>query len=769
MRLFSFTLLLLISFGILSQNESINWVFGAHTGLKFSSGSPVSLNGFALNLNGTNGPACISDTQGSLMFYSNGDTVWNASNLILSNGTGLSGSSSGSQSKLVLKKPQSNSVYYFFYINASPGSPGLYYSIIDMSLAGGSGSVTAKNVPLYTGQVMSAITGCRHCNGSDYWLVMHELSNNTFRSFVLSNTGINTTPVVSSIGTNTLYGGASMKLNAQGTKLGLINSIPPTGLSVNFFDFNRSTGTILNFNSFGNTFTGGGSQGCEFSPDGSKFYFAEQGAPKIHQLNLCASNTTAIVATDFTITASGIPFSFKLAPNGKIYITNTAFQSKLGVINFPNQAGASMSYIDQGLDISPQVSGWCLPNFISSQTGELIQFNQGLACLSTQFTALSSSNASLTSCWSTGNPVIGVLWNFGDPLSGPLNTSTLSAPSHTFSAFGTYTVKLAMSYSSCAADTMQQVISIVQASANVLTSSVACNSMASASVQVLGGSGNYSYTWTPSAQNGSVAYALSGGVYTLSVQDASFNCSQNFSTSINVPTLNIIAVVQSTPYCGFSNANVSVFNGSGNYSYQWLPGNQNSPSLNNLSAGNYTVLVFDPLNNCNLSSSLQVVPLALPVLSLSPSASICPGQSHTLTVAGADLYLWSTGSSSASIVVNPMSTSYYSVSGTLSSSGCSVSKTLTLTVVPCLAIVEHRNIQNEPQVYPNPCSGWIWVNTLTDQKMTLFNVTGNLVFETTLKAGSSQLNLEVFPEGLYFLHLSAPGNRQVFRIIKARN
>jgi len=33
-------------------------------------------------------------------------------------------------------------------------------------------------------------------------------------------------------------------------------------------------------------------------------------------------------------------------------------------------------------------------------------------------------------------------WNFGDPLSGPANTSTEERPSHTFTAPGTYTVKL---------------------------------------------------------------------------------------------------------------------------------------------------------------------------------------------------------------------------------------------------------------------------------------------------------------------------------------
>ncbi|HQQ95229.1 MAG TPA: T9SS type A sorting domain-containing protein [Bacteroidia bacterium] len=716
-----------------------------------------------MNLSAASQPVCISNGGGSLLFYFHKDTIWNSQHLVMANGTGIAANVGGPTTKLALKKPGSNNEYYLFYLSYSTPQ-GLYFSIIDMGLAAGMGSVTAKNVPLYSGNFLTAISGVKHCNGQDFWLIMHEQNNNVFRSFLLSATGINSTAVVSTSGPTFTYSSSSMKINPQGTKLGLLNTTPPTTVSANFFDVDRSTGSVSNF-FLGNTFGGNSQNGCEFSPDGSKFYFTELTLPqKVHQLNLCAGSASAVAASDYTLPGGGIGLS--RASNGKIYYTRPG-TSFLGVINNPNTLGTGMNLTDQGINMLPNDPGMYLPYFISSQTKEQFKSIQGLGCLTSLFNPPSVSNFSLASCWSSGNMVTGLIWNFGDPSSGPLNSSTLSAPSHTFSAFGTYTIKLVMSYSSCAADTMQQVISIVQASANVLTSSVACNSMASASVQVLGGSGNYSYTWTPSAQNGSVAYALSGGVYTLSVQDASFNCSQNFSTSINVPTLNIIAVVQSTPYCGFSNANVSVFNGSGNYSYQWLPGNQNSPSLNNLSAGNYTVLVFDPLNNCNLSSSLQVVPLALPVLSLSPSASICPGQSHTLTVAGADLYLWNTGSVSSSIVVSPVSTSYYSVSGTLSATGCSASKTTTIAVVPCVAIDELTMLQETSTIYPNPCTDWIYVHITTDMRLKLFNPLGKLVLETMLKSGQTQLNLEAFPQGLYLLTLNTVSDhKQVFRISK---
>ena len=42
------------------------------------------------------------------------------------------------------------------------------------------------------------------------------------------------------------------------------------------------------------------------------------------------------------------------------------------------------------------------------------------------------------------NPVPTFFWDFGDPLSGPANTSTLQAPSHTFTDTGVYVVKLVL-------------------------------------------------------------------------------------------------------------------------------------------------------------------------------------------------------------------------------------------------------------------------------------------------------------------------------------
>ncbi len=72
---------------------------------------------------------------------------------------------------------------------------------------------------------------------------------------------------------------------------------------------------------------------------------------------------------------------------------------------------------------------------------------------STQFTDQTSLNG--------GNSLTQRAWNFGDPASGVLNTSTLTNPSHNFALPGTYTVTLSTINGNGCMDTVQKNVLIV--------------------------------------------------------------------------------------------------------------------------------------------------------------------------------------------------------------------------------------------------------------------------------------------------------------------
>jgi hypothetical protein len=102
-----------------AQHEADKWYFGTLGGLDFSSGSPVAITG---SLNSPEGTASVSTAAGTLLFYTDGVSVWDTTDATMPNGTGLMGDVSTTQAALVVPSPSSSSQYYLFTLAAVGGS-----------------------------------------------------------------------------------------------------------------------------------------------------------------------------------------------------------------------------------------------------------------------------------------------------------------------------------------------------------------------------------------------------------------------------------------------------------------------------------------------------------------------------------------------------------------------------------------------------------------------------------------------------------------------
>ncbi len=449
-------LMTLLSSNINGQNETSKWYFGKYAGLDFMNSPPTALTHTMVNA--TEGCASIADASGNLLFYTEGTTIWNQQQVVMANGGGLLGNQSTAQSALIVKQPGSASIYFVFTLDAQGMSNGLRYSVVDMSLAAGMGSVTTKNIQLYT-PCMEQLTGVRHCNGSDIWVVSHRFNSNNFVSYLVTSGGINTTAVTSAVG-NTLsaFGQGVIKVSPNGKKLGLtfLNGNPS---KVDLFDFDNSTGMVSNPLSL---LSGAGNMyGCEFSPDGSKFYAGSINPGALYQWDLCAGSPAAIQNSSLTISSGTSVQSLQNARDGKIYCARNGLQS-LGIINNPNVSGTGCNFVSAGLSTPTGTVYWGLPNFICSYFKEVKPFtytvNPQISCLTASFSAPSSSTVN-GSCSSVNSPASSYLWYFGEPSSGANNTSTLTNPIHNFIAAGSYSVKL-IQYSPCSSDTTWQTLVI---------------------------------------------------------------------------------------------------------------------------------------------------------------------------------------------------------------------------------------------------------------------------------------------------------------------
>ena len=212
-----------------SQKEANIWYFGKNAGLDFNSGSPVALTNGRLDTD--EGCATISNSNGQLLFYTDGITVYNKNHVIMQNGSGLLGHRSSAQSATIVPKPGSNNLFYIFTTDNEHDPNGFRYSIVDLLLDNGNGAITTdKNVLVYTPTIENlGIT--KHGNGQDFWIVTHGWDNNSFIAYQSTATGLNLTPVVTNIG-QVITGGptdfvaaGTIKISPSGSKLAFTSVI----------------------------------------------------------------------------------------------------------------------------------------------------------------------------------------------------------------------------------------------------------------------------------------------------------------------------------------------------------------------------------------------------------------------------------------------------------------------------------------------------------------------------------------------------------------
>jgi WD40 repeat protein len=284
---FFITIILLVNF-CFSQGEANNWYFGQNAAITFNGGAPVGLTNSAMV--SFEGCSTISDSNGNLLFYSDGISVWNRNHTIMPNGTGLLGDPSSTQSGIVVPHPGNSDLFYLFSLDEVGLPNGLRYSIVDMSLDNGFGDVTSsKNVLLHTPST-EKITAITHANGNDIWVVTHKYLTNEFFTYLIDNTGINSTPLITALGfrpitTSDAIG--SIKISPDGRKIAVVYG--NEGL-VEIFDFDTSTGLISNLiqiPGFRTSISPTLVYGVEFSPNGDHF--------SLRQAPNTASNKRAVL------------------------------------------------------------------------------------------------------------------------------------------------------------------------------------------------------------------------------------------------------------------------------------------------------------------------------------------------------------------------------------------------------------------------------------------------------------------------------------------
>ncbi len=361
---------------VLSQKEAYNWNFGENAGLTFNTSdlNPVPISS---SISSEEGCASMSDASGKLLFYSDGETVWNRNHLPMRNGLGLSGNNNATQSVIIIPKPNTPNIYYVITNDYNLGINGCRYSEVDMNSDGGFGDVLTPKNKLIFSNPTEKITATRHSNGTDWWIIMHEWDSDVFRVYQLTSTGITLNHVASIIGSihngNLSNKKGQIKASQNGTKIALVI---PNLATVELFDFDNSKGILQNCVTLKSSVFND-AYGVEFSSSGSYIYITKSEIPSaILQFNLKTWSASGILNTQSLIAESQEYRDFQalqLAPDNKIYVArpNKLFLSR---INNPDISGKNCNYIDSAVYLTGKLSRQGLPNFYSR---ELIKLNLG--------------------------------------------------------------------------------------------------------------------------------------------------------------------------------------------------------------------------------------------------------------------------------------------------------------------------------------------------------------------------------------------------------
>lgn len=357
-----------------------NWVFGNGAGLDFSSSTPVPLSGFQINT--AEGCASISDAAGTLLFYTDGQTVWDNAGTVRA--TGLMGNASSTQSAIIVPDPGNDKRYYVFTADGASGG-NQHVNGIRLDLSAPVWTVTQLSTlltmpPTAGFSSTEKITAIQHANCVDYWVgtIVQKSPVDVasgpafFRLFLVTAAGVQSLPDV----------GLGVDIGDLGYMKG-----SPDGKRLAIADFENRVVLVYNFDSATGavsasvtipvppvaSFPTGHPRvpyGVEFSPNSSVLYYSVLGNSSVatsdadgfvFQVDLSVSAPASLQVIQHP-NPDGLRYSLaalQLGIDGRIYVAKDD-EGSLGAIQSPNIVG---------LGCNPNINFLSLPSGATCKMG----------------------------------------------------------------------------------------------------------------------------------------------------------------------------------------------------------------------------------------------------------------------------------------------------------------------------------------------------------------------------------------------------------------
>ena len=335
--------------------------------------------------------AAICNEDGELLFYTNGEKVYNRWYEEVPGSTGFNdhwfhSAFEGSglpifQGAVFINCPEDPMIYYLFHSKIMIGhrdtnsfvlSEGFYHSTLKL-IGGNDSAVMIENgIAIDTGMMPAGgLTAIKHANGRDWWIVQPKFFEDSFIRILVDSKGMNklddqyiTTKHQSSL--------SSVVASLKGDKLirCSIHGGADDPDSIYIYDFDRCEGTLSNYRSY--EFAPGGTYPAPaaISPSGQFLYIGY--GPMLWQYDLDAPDLLASRITVANTLADSVSASFRFAqmgPDSLIYFTEW-YSPYMHVIHEPDVEGTACNVELRYIEL-PVNSGASIPNFPNYRLGPL--------------------------------------------------------------------------------------------------------------------------------------------------------------------------------------------------------------------------------------------------------------------------------------------------------------------------------------------------------------------------------------------------------------
>lgn len=288
----------------------------------------------------------------------------------------------------------------------------------------------------------------------------------------------------------------------------------------------------------------------------------------------------------------------------------------------------------------------------------------------------------------------------------------------------------------------------------------------------LNATGADTYMWSTGATGSSISDSPSNTImYTVTGTNTLTGCThmQNVSVVVNpAPTVNAFA--SSPEICPGQTTYLSAVGAS---AFAWS--NSSTGSVINVSPNtttSYSVIGTNQFG-CTGTGVITITVKTPPTINANSSnANACIGEQINLNAVGGVSYTWYSSNSSMVLGGNPAlvvitAPTTFTVLGT-GANGCTAKATVIQGAETCNNISENTGALTGVSVYPNPTSGLFTVELKSGaiKSVVVTDVTGRTVLNSTVNGNSSEVNLDGFSSGVYYVKISSENSFSVVRVVK---